>query len=189
MLGTPELDTGFRVGFQGGAESPPSPAANTALDAVQDTSGFLGCKCTLPGHIELFIHNSLKFSSGLVLIHSLPSLCLGLPWPCCRILHLALLNFMRVAQTQLSSLSRSCWMVSIPSSVSTTPHIKLAEGSLSPTFCVTDKDIKKWQLLAWTSLSISTSAQTTFPMCFSQLPSHPNSLQHEYLDIGGTLCY
>ena len=36
-----------------------------------------------------------SFSSGLLSIHSLPSLylCLGLSWPRCRTLHLAMLNF------------------------------------------------------------------------------------------------
>lgn len=41
-------------------------------------------------------------------------LCLGLPWPGYRTLHLALLNFMRLAQAHLSSLSRSLWVVSLP---------------------------------------------------------------------------
>jgi len=52
------------------------------------------------------------FSSGLLSIPSSPSLdlCLGLPRPKCRTLHLALWNFMTFAQAHLSSLSRSLWM-------------------------------------------------------------------------------
>ena len=65
-----------------------------------------------------------SFSSGLLSICSLPSLYLylELPWPRCRTLHLALLNFMRFTQAHLSSLSRSLWMAFLPSSVWTTPH-------------------------------------------------------------------
>ena len=33
----------------------PRPAGHTSLDAAQDTVGFLGCKHTLPAHIELLI--------------------------------------------------------------------------------------------------------------------------------------
>ncbi|KAK4817090.1 hypothetical protein QYF61_027921 [Mycteria americana] len=51
------------------------------------------------------------FSTGLLSIHSFPSLC--------RSLHLALLNFMRFTWAHSSSLSRSLWMTSLPSSKST----------------------------------------------------------------------
>ena len=53
-----------------------------------------------------------SFSAGLLSIHSLPnlSLCLGLPRPMCRTLHLALLNFLMFAQAHISSQSRSLWM-------------------------------------------------------------------------------
>lgn len=37
-------------------------------------------------------------------------------------LHLTLLNFMKFTQAHLSSLSRSLWMESLPSSVLTAPH-------------------------------------------------------------------
>jgi len=39
-----------------GAESPPSPTAHAALDAAQDTGGFLGCQRALPAHVELLSH-------------------------------------------------------------------------------------------------------------------------------------
>lgn len=32
------------------------PAGHVSLDADHDAVGFLGCKCTLLSHIELFIH-------------------------------------------------------------------------------------------------------------------------------------
>jgi len=34
----------------------PRAAGHAALDATQDTVGFLGCKHTLPAHVELLIH-------------------------------------------------------------------------------------------------------------------------------------
>jgi len=34
----------------------PHPAAHASLDVAQDTSGLLGCQCTLLDHIELLIH-------------------------------------------------------------------------------------------------------------------------------------
>ena len=53
-----------------------------------------------------------SFLAVLLSIHYLPSLylCLKLPLPTCRTLHLALLNFMRFTWTHFSSLSRSLWM-------------------------------------------------------------------------------
>lgn len=64
--------------------------------------GFLGCECTLLAHIQLFIHQCLQVSTGLLSVCSLPSLhlCLGLPQSRCRTLHLALWNFRRFAVSQ-----------------------------------------------------------------------------------------
>lgn len=64
-------------------------------------------------------NNTYKSSLQAYSIHSPHSLYLrlGLPWPMCSTLHLALLNFTRFAKVNLSSLSSSCWMVSLPSSV------------------------------------------------------------------------
>lgn len=59
-------------------------------------------------------------SFTLLSIHSSPNpyRCLGLPQPMSRVLYLALLNLMRFAQGHLSSLSRSLWPASLPSSTS-----------------------------------------------------------------------
>jgi len=64
-----------------------------------------------------------SFSSGLLSIPSSPSLyCYQrLLQPRCRTLLLALLNLMRFTRAHLSSLSRSLWMASLPSGVSTAP--------------------------------------------------------------------
>ncbi|KAK4829612.1 hypothetical protein QYF61_005739 [Mycteria americana] len=89
-----------------------------------------------------------SFSSGLLSIHSLPSLhlCLGLPRPMCRTLHLALLNFMRFAGAHLSK------PVKVPlDGIPSFQHVdyttelgvigKLSEGALNPTVHVADKDV------------------------------------------------
>jgi len=47
-----------------------------------------------------------------------------------RTLHLASLNFMRFAWAYLSSLSRSLWMASLPSNVSTMPHRLVSMANL-----------------------------------------------------------
>ena len=61
-----------------------------------------------------------------------PSLywCMGLFLPRCRTLHLPLLIFIRFLPTQLSSLSRSCWMAAQPSGVSTTPPSFVSSANL-----------------------------------------------------------
>jgi len=60
VLRTPELDTGLQVGsHQSGVEGQnplPQTATHAAADAAQDTVGILGWECTLPGHVQLFIH-------------------------------------------------------------------------------------------------------------------------------------
>ncbi|KAK4816270.1 hypothetical protein QYF61_014342 [Mycteria americana] len=75
---------------------------------AQDAIGFLGCEHTLLSHGQHFIHQY-------------PPVSLRRPALKCRILHLALLNFMRFARAHLSSLSGCLWMASLPSRVSTTP--------------------------------------------------------------------
>jgi len=48
----------------------------------------------------------------------------------CRTLHWALPNFMRLAWAHFSSLSRSLWMASLPSSVSTAPLSLVSSANL-----------------------------------------------------------
>ena len=62
------------------------------------------------------------FSSGLLSVLSSPSLCWcwGLPWARSRALPFALLNLTRFARAHSSSLSRSRWMASLPSSIPAT---------------------------------------------------------------------
>lgn len=91
---------------------------------------------------------------------SQPILCpvcmyLGLSQPQWRTLHLALLNFMRFAQTNISGLSMSLWMASLPCSMLTT-HTAWCQQLISwgypqPSVYGTDKDIgqcwSQWQPL------------------------------------------
>ncbi|KAK4821962.1 hypothetical protein QYF61_004966 [Mycteria americana] len=60
MLGAPELDAALQVGsHKSGVEGQnhlPRPAGHAPFDAGQDTVGFLGCRRTLPGHVELLIN-------------------------------------------------------------------------------------------------------------------------------------
>ena len=57
MLGAPELNAILQVGSHKsrveGENHLPQPAGHTSFHAAQDTVGFLGCKRTLPGHVEL----------------------------------------------------------------------------------------------------------------------------------------
>ncbi|XP_074718070.1 cytochrome b5 reductase 4 isoform X1 [Strix uralensis] len=97
------------------------PPTGPCLSCAEDSRAGL----STPGGVSQECTRGPKFSSaGLLAIHSSPSLylCLGLPRPMCRTLHLALLNFVRFARAHLSSLSRSLWMTSLPSSVSTALH-------------------------------------------------------------------
>lgn len=69
------------------------------------------------GHVMLkFLSTNIPKCSGLHSIHFVLSLylCLGLHQPRCRSLHGDLLNFMKIAQGHLSSLSRSLWVGSLP---------------------------------------------------------------------------
>ncbi|KAK4811770.1 LOW QUALITY PROTEIN: hypothetical protein QYF61_005338 [Mycteria americana] len=88
---------------------------------------------TFLAHIPFFIHQYPQvLSTGLLAIHSSPSLYprLGLPRLRCMTLPLALLNFMSFARAHLSSLSRSLWMASLPSRVSTTPLSLVSSANL-----------------------------------------------------------
>jgi len=73
-----------------------------------------------------------SFSSGLLSSHSPLKLylCLGLPQPARRTLHLALVNFMRQAWSHLSSLSRFLWIASHPSNVSIEPLSLVSSANL-----------------------------------------------------------
>ena len=60
-----------------GQDHLPCPAGCTALDAAQDTVGFLGCEVTLLAHVQLHIHQHPQvFYSRAALNFSSPNLYL-----------------------------------------------------------------------------------------------------------------
>jgi len=73
MLGAPELDAGLQVGSHEsrvkGQNHLPQPAAHASLDAAQDTVGLLGCKHTLPAHVEFLISISCSSASNRITKH------------------------------------------------------------------------------------------------------------------------
>jgi len=85
MLGAPELDTGLQVGSDEsgvkGQNPLPRPAGHAALDAAQGRGGFLGCRCTLPAHVELLVHQCphvLLLSAALEPLFTQPVLVFGI---------------------------------------------------------------------------------------------------------------
>ena len=60
FLGAPGLDTVLQMGSHEsrveGQNHLPQLAGQASLDATQDTVDLLGCKCTVPAHIEFFIN-------------------------------------------------------------------------------------------------------------------------------------
>ena len=75
-----------------------------------------------------------KASEGLISRNSSQSL--GLPWPKCKALHLALLNLIRLSCAHFLSLSKSLWTASFCCDNCTTQLgviCKLAEGTLDTT--------------------------------------------------------
>lgn len=56
MLGAPEPDAVLQVGSPEGTAEGQNQTLCPAFDAAQDTDSFLGCKCALPAHIEIFAH-------------------------------------------------------------------------------------------------------------------------------------
>lgn len=92
-------------------------AGHTSFNGAQNTIGFLGWEHTLLSHVELHNHQHaqvLRLRAALNPFFAQPVFVLGFPWPMCRTLRLALLNFMRFTSAHHSSLSRHpfppvCW--------------------------------------------------------------------------------
>jgi len=85
MLGAPELDSVLQVGSHKsrvkGQNHLSRPAGHASLDAAQDTVGFLGCKRTLPAHVEFLIHQYPQvflFRAALEPLSTQPVLVFGI---------------------------------------------------------------------------------------------------------------
>ncbi|KAK4813629.1 hypothetical protein QYF61_014389, partial [Mycteria americana] len=104
------------------------------LDAVlRDTVGLLGCERTLSAHAQFFVHQYpqvLFRRAALKHIIPQPVSKPRIAPTRCRTLHLALLNLMRFTQAHFSSLSRSLWMTSRPSDLSTAPLSLVSSANL-----------------------------------------------------------
>ncbi|KAK4808270.1 hypothetical protein QYF61_020751 [Mycteria americana] len=156
VLRTPELDAVLRVGSHQSAvegQNPlPRPAGHAALDAAQDTVGFLGCKRTLLAHVQLFIH---QYPQVLLLRAALnpfipqPALILGVAPTQMQDLALGLVDPHEVHMGPLLQLAQVP-LDGIPSLryVNRTTQLgvvsKLAEGALDPTVHVVDEDTKQY---------------------------------------------
>ena len=89
MLGAPELNTELRVGCHEsiveGENHLPRPGGHASFDAAQDAVGFLGCKRTLPGHVELLVTQHpqvLLCRAALSPLNAQPVFVLGIQVQC-----------------------------------------------------------------------------------------------------------
>jgi len=82
VLRASELDAVLEVGSHEsrieGQNHLPWPAGHSSLDTTQDTTGLLGCKHTLPAHVESFINQDsqiLLLGATQKLFSAWPSIC------------------------------------------------------------------------------------------------------------------
>ena len=106
----------------------PCPADRPSSDGTQDTVGLLRCEHTVLAHSK-DPHVLLSRATPRI---SSPSLYtyMGLARSNCKTLHFALLNLIRFTWAHLLGLSRSLWMASLLSAVSTTPLIFVSSANL-----------------------------------------------------------
>jgi len=155
MLGAPELDAVLQVGSHQsrveGQNHLPQPAGHASLDVAQDTVGLLGCKCTLPVHVELLIHHYplvLLLRAALEPLSAQPVFVFGIAPTQVQDLALALVELHEV-HTGAPLQPVKVPLNGIPSlqCVNHTTQLgavgKIAEDALSPTVHVADKDIKQ----------------------------------------------
>ncbi|KAK4826701.1 hypothetical protein QYF61_010916 [Mycteria americana] len=128
MLGAPELDA-----------------------ALQDMVGFLGCKCTLPGHVELLINQHpqvLLLRAALNPFSAQPVFVLGIAPTQVQYLALDLVELHEVRMgPPLKPVKVLLDCIPSLQQVDRTTQLgvvgKLAEGALNPTVHVADKDVKQ----------------------------------------------
>ena len=104
MYEAPELDVVVQMGsHQSGVEGQnplPRPAGYAAFDAAQDTAGFLGCECTLPGHVELLVnqHTQALLRAALNPFSAQPVFMLGIASTHVQVLVLGLVELHEVCK-------------------------------------------------------------------------------------------
>jgi len=136
LLGAPELHAGLDVeSHLSGVEGQnhlPQPAGHTSLDAAQETVGLLGSKYTPPGHVELLVNHHpqvLLLRAALNPLSAQHVFVLAIAPTHVQDLALVLVELHEV-HTGPPLLSRSLWMASLPSSVSTTLHSLVLSANL-----------------------------------------------------------
>ncbi|KAK4827563.1 hypothetical protein QYF61_019187 [Mycteria americana] len=155
MLRPPELHAVLQMGsHKSGVEGQnhlPQPAGHASFDAAQDTVGFLGCKCTLPGHVELLINQHphvLLLRAALNPFSAQPVFVLGIALT--HVQDLAL-GFVELHEVHTGPPLKP---VRVPlDGIPPLQHVdcttqlgvvgKLAEGALNATVHVADKDVKQ----------------------------------------------
>ncbi|KAK4823520.1 hypothetical protein QYF61_003029 [Mycteria americana] len=155
MLGAPELDAVLQVGpHESGVEGQnhlPQPVGHASSDAAQDIVGFLGCKHTLPGHVELLINQHtqvLLLRAALNPFSAQTVFVLGIAPTHVQDLALGLVDLHEVCMGPPSK-SVKVPLGGIPSlqrvNCTMQPGVvdKPAEGALSPTVHVTNKEVKQ----------------------------------------------
>ncbi|KAK4808881.1 hypothetical protein QYF61_007996 [Mycteria americana] len=157
MLGAPQVDAVLQVGSHKsgvkGQNHLPRPAGHSSFDAAQETVGFLGCKHTLPGHVELLINQHpqiLLRRAALNTFSAQPVFVLGIAPTQVQNFALGLVELHEV-RTGPPLKPVQVPLDGIPSlqRVDCTTQLgvvgKLAEGALNPTVHVTAKDVKQCQ--------------------------------------------
>lgn len=107
---------------EGRGRIPPSKCCPPCFDAAQEIIGFLGSKPALLSHVLCLIHSqSQALLSRVALYVPIPQLVLITGSTLTQVQDLGLVEHHKIAMCHFSSLSRSLWMASHPSVMSTTP--------------------------------------------------------------------
>jgi len=122
VLGAPGLDTVLQLrphkGRIEGANPLPLPADHPAVDAAQNTVGFLGCKSTLLAHAQLFIIRIPIYMVAFSKYFSQSVLMSGIASTQVQHLALCFVKPHKVLMGRLLSLSRFPWILPSGSALS-----------------------------------------------------------------------
>ncbi|NWW82991.1 F120B protein, partial [Climacteris rufus] len=128
----------------------PCPAGHSAFDAGRGAVGFLGCECTLPDLVKLFIqqHSKALLRAALNPFSIQPVFVLGIAPTQVQDLVLCLVEFDEVCtHPPLKPVPITLDGISSLQHIdcTTQPGVigKFAEGALDATVCVTDKDVEQ----------------------------------------------
>ncbi|KAJ7412684.1 hypothetical protein BTVI_45504 [Pitangus sulphuratus] len=151
ILGLPGLDAVLQLAsHQSGVEGQnplPGPAVHAAFDSAQDMLGFLGCKCTLLGYVELLIHQQtqdLLLNITLITFSALAVLVLGFVPRQVQDFALGLVDLHElVAGPPLKPVKAPPFLQHVDHTTQLVLIVKLAECALDPFVYGTNKDVKQ----------------------------------------------